>query len=242
MSRLQAYAVDVVTVEEAIQYAQSAAAEAYKEAKEAECLRLRRGGRCRRGLLQRAATAQEPGQHSSLRRRTRRRWCCDAVPVGPRGCGAALRGEDWPSQHTRRCADDGHRHTLVRNSVLPQYMAEVERVTRAAVRDGQVTKLTLSAGHKHNHDDTQAPTTAAVLEASGQQTFAGNGRTVVRLRGGSVSKMRDAEHEVIAAAECVSHTYRAYAGYTVPLSTNLRRLDAAVRAWQVLVHGARARR
>jgi hypothetical protein len=37
VSRLQAYAVDVVTVEEAIQYAQSAAAEAYKEAKEAKC-------------------------------------------------------------------------------------------------------------------------------------------------------------------------------------------------------------
>jgi hypothetical protein len=51
-----------------------------------------------------------------------------------------------------------------------------------------------------------------------------------------VSKMREAEHEVIAAAECVSHTYRAYAGYTVPLSTNLRRLDAAVRAWQALVN------
>jgi hypothetical protein len=48
--------------------------------------------------------------------------------------------------------------------------------------------------------------------------------------------MREAEHEVIAAAECVSHTFRAYAGYTVPLSANLRRLDAAVRAWQVLIH------
>ena len=34
----------------------------------------------------------------------------------------------------------------------PQCGAEVERVTRAAVRDMQVTKLTLSAGHKqHNH-------------------------------------------------------------------------------------------
>jgi hypothetical protein len=50
-----------------------------------------------------------------------------------------------------------------------------------------------------------------------------------------VSQLREAEHEVIAAAECVSHTYRAYAGYTVPLSINLRRLDAAVRAWQVLI-------
>jgi hypothetical protein len=55
----------------------------------------------------------------------------------------------------------------------PQCMAEVERVTRAAVRDGQVTKLTLSAGHKHNHDEAQAPSTAAVLEASGQQTLPG---------------------------------------------------------------------
>ncbi len=50
-----------------------------------------------------------------------------------------------------------------------------------------------------------------------------------------MSKLREAEHEVIAAAECVSHTYRAYAGYTVPLSTNLRRLDAAVRVWQALI-------
>lgn len=35
--QLQAYAVDAVTVEEAISYAQSAAAEAYQEAKEQKC-------------------------------------------------------------------------------------------------------------------------------------------------------------------------------------------------------------
>ncbi len=50
--------------------------------------------------------------------------------------------------------------------------AEVERVTRAAVRDMQVTKLTLSAAHKHNHDEAQA-SPSAVLEASGQQTLPG---------------------------------------------------------------------
>ncbi|HEU5341986.1 hypothetical protein [Edaphobacter sp.] len=50
----------------------------------------------------------------------------------------------------------------------PQCSAEVERVTRAAVRDMQVTKLTLSAGHKHNHE-ADAPAPAAVLEANGQQ-------------------------------------------------------------------------
>lgn len=49
-------------------------------------------------------------------------------------------------------------------------------------------------------------------------------------------RLRTAENEVIAAAECVAHSYRAYAGYTVPLSINLRRLDAAVRVWQQLIH------
>jgi hypothetical protein len=53
-----------------------------------------------------------------------------------------------------------------------------------------------------------------------------------------VSKLREAEHEVIAAAECVTHSFRAYAGYTVPLSINLRRLDSAVRHWAALIHAA----
>ena len=56
--------------------------------------------------------------------------------------------------------------------------AEVEKVTRAAVRDAQVTKLTLSAGHKHCHpvEDSKAlapPPSAAALEAAGQQTLPG---------------------------------------------------------------------
>lgn len=54
----------------------------------------------------------------------------------------------------------------------PECIAEVERVTRAAVRDMQVTKLTLAAGHRHNHDAPEPPT-AKALEAQGQQTLAG---------------------------------------------------------------------
>lgn len=50
--------------------------------------------------------------------------------------------------------------------------------------------------------------------------------------------MRAAELEVLASAECVAHSHRAYGGYTVPLSINLRRLDDAVRVWQGLVHAA----
>ena len=60
----------------------------------------------------------------------------------------------------------------------PECVAEVERVTRSAVRDGQVTKLTLSAGHKHNHAVEEAKAlaqqpSAAALEAAGQQTLPG---------------------------------------------------------------------
>lgn len=56
----------------------------------------------------------------------------------------------------------------------PQCTAEVERVTRAAVRDIQVTKLTLSAGHKHNHEDSTAQQPPqVVLEAHGQSTLPG---------------------------------------------------------------------
>jgi len=54
----------------------------------------------------------------------------------------------------------------------PECIAEVERVTRAAVRDMQVTKLTLSAGHKHNHPEAPPETSAhAALESRGQQTL-----------------------------------------------------------------------
>ncbi|WP_260703358.1 hypothetical protein [Edaphobacter flagellatus] len=57
---------------------------------------------------------------------------------------------------------------------------EVEKVTRAAIRDAQVTKLTISAGHKHCHPveeskgkDLAQPPSAAALEAAGQQTLPG---------------------------------------------------------------------
>jgi hypothetical protein len=53
-----------------------------------------------------------------------------------------------------------------------------------------------------------------------------------------VSTLRESEYAVIAAAECVSHSFRGYAGYTVPLLPNLKRLDAAVQAWQALVRAA----
>ena len=46
-----------------------------------------------------------------------------------------------------------------------------------------------------------------------------------------------ATDEVVAAAECVSISYRAGGGYTVPLSVNLRRLDDAVRAWRACIDG-----
>ena len=57
--------------------------------------------------------------------------------------------------------------------------AEIERVTRAAVRDIQVTKLTMGSGHRHNHpveEPAQLPraTPSAVeLEAAGQQVIPG---------------------------------------------------------------------
>jgi hypothetical protein len=50
---------------------------------------------------------------------------------------------------------------------------EVERITRAAIRDIQVTKLSLTPGHRHNHNEDAVPQTAAVLEAAGQQTLPG---------------------------------------------------------------------
>lgn len=42
--------------------------------------------------------------------------------------------------------------------------------------------------------------------------------------------------ELIAAAECVIHSYRAIGGYSVPLSINLQRLEAAVREYEYIVH------
>jgi len=65
----------------------------------------------------------------------------------------------------------------------PECCAEIERITRAAIRDFSVTKLTFVPGHRHNHevekpaalragDNAPAPS-AAVLEAAGQQTIPG---------------------------------------------------------------------
>lgn len=51
--------------------------------------------------------------------------------------------------------------------------AEVGRITNAAVRDIQVTKLNLSPGHKHNHDGDVPEHTAAELEAAGQMLIPG---------------------------------------------------------------------
>lgn len=55
----------------------------------------------------------------------------------------------------------------------PQCCAEIERITRAAIRDFSVTKLTFVPGHRHNHleDKPAQPPSAAVLEASGQQVL-----------------------------------------------------------------------
>lgn len=61
----------------------------------------------------------------------------------------------------------------------PECCAEVEKITRSAVRDAQVTKLTITAGHKHCHavedskDKAIAPPSAVALEAAGQQTLPG---------------------------------------------------------------------
>ncbi len=213
VSRLQAYAVDVVTVEEAIQYAQSAAAEAYKEAKEAKCSDSDAADAAGEAYCNALPLLKSRG-NTSLHR-DRRRWCCDAVPVGPRGCGAALRGEAG-HHSTRGGALMTVTVTLWYVIGCPRCMAEVERVTRAAVRDGQVTKLT----------SLRATSTITTTPRHRRRRRCSKRRGNRRCRERShsrpatrrvVSKMRDAEHEVIAAAECVSHTYRAYAGYTVPL-------------------------
>lgn len=57
----------------------------------------------------------------------------------------------------------------------PDCCAEIERITRAAIRDFSVTKLTFTPGHRHNHvEDKPAPQpSAAALEAAGQQTIPG---------------------------------------------------------------------
>lgn len=54
----------------------------------------------------------------------------------------------------------------------PERCSEIERITRAAIRDITVAKLTFIPGHRHNHDVAQPPA-AAVLEASGQQVLPG---------------------------------------------------------------------
>jgi hypothetical protein len=60
----------------------------------------------------------------------------------------------------------------------PECCAEIERITRAAIRDFSVTKLTFTPGHRHNHEVEKpaalAPQpSAAALEAAGQQTIPG---------------------------------------------------------------------
>lgn len=59
----------------------------------------------------------------------------------------------------------------------PECCAEIERITRAAIRDMSVTKLTFTPGHRHNHEDKgkdlAPPPSAAALEAAGQQTLPG---------------------------------------------------------------------
>lgn len=50
--------------------------------------------------------------------------------------------------------------------------SEIERITRAAIRDFSVTKLTFTPGHRHNHVEDSQPT-KAVLESAGQQTLPG---------------------------------------------------------------------
>jgi hypothetical protein len=57
----------------------------------------------------------------------------------------------------------------------PECCLEIERITRSAIRDFQVTKLTFTPGHRHNHDVEPMHTqpTAAMLEAAGQQTLPG---------------------------------------------------------------------
>jgi hypothetical protein len=60
----------------------------------------------------------------------------------------------------------------------PECCAEIERITRAAIRDFSVTKLTFTPGHRHNHEVEKPaalaqPPSAAALEAAGQQTIPG---------------------------------------------------------------------
>mgnify|MGYP001550969307 CR=1 FL=1 len=55
---------------------------------------------------------------------------------------------------------------------------EIERITRAAVRDFTVTKLSFTPGHRHNHEEAKSPTlaqrpSASALEAVGQQSLPG---------------------------------------------------------------------
>ncbi len=54
----------------------------------------------------------------------------------------------------------------------PDCCTQIEFITRTAIRDITVAKLTFIPGHRHNHDVAQPPT-AAVLEAAGQQTIPG---------------------------------------------------------------------
>jgi hypothetical protein len=58
----------------------------------------------------------------------------------------------------------------------PECCREIERITRAAIRDFSVTKLTFTPGHRHNHEvekPSALPPSAATLEEAGQQTIPG---------------------------------------------------------------------
>ncbi len=115
---------------------------------------------------------------------------------------------------------------------------------------GAPTGVTLSAGDNHNHLPGRvhpASCAAASLEAGAADQ---GGRTmttitvirlhgVYRVTGTKHLALLDAERELLWAAECVSHSFRCYAGYQVPLGVNLRRLDAAVQVWQRLMREAK---
>jgi hypothetical protein len=77
----------------------------------------------------------------------------------------------------------------------PDCCAEIERITRAAIRDFSVTKLSFTPGHRHNHEvekpaalaANSAPSqpSAAALEAAGQQTLPGTLDTTKPYAGGA---------------------------------------------------------
>lgn len=60
----------------------------------------------------------------------------------------------------------------------PECCEEIEKITRAAIRDITVAKLTFIPGHRHNHETAESKSlapqpSAAALEAAGQQVLPG---------------------------------------------------------------------